>query len=122
MKMLHIGVCYHIWEMGQFYMTNQSKKDAYLYKKNFAAYCSILLHIYYIQIFSLKILYYIKFAASRLKRSTTYRTMENECRRDQQNPTKTFLWEDVIAFRMGAKTLNRVEKINIVLPSEMGLP
>ena len=42
MKMLHIGVCYHIWEMGQFYMTNQSKKDAYLYKKNFAAYCCIL--------------------------------------------------------------------------------
>ena len=83
-----------------------------------AVYCSILLHVYYIQIFSLKISYYIKFAASRLKRSITYRTME----RDQQNPTKTFLWEDVIAFRMGAKTLNRVEKINIVLPSEMGLP
>ena len=89
--------------------------------QHIAAYCSILLHIYYIQIFLLKILYYIKFAASRLKRSITYRTMENECRRDQQNPTKTFLWEDVIAFRMGAKTLNRVEKINIVLPSEMGL-
>ena len=87
-----------------------------------AAYCSILLHIYYIQIFSLKILYYLKFAASRLKRSTTYQTMKNECQRDQQNPTKTFLWEDVIAFRMGAKTSNRVEKINIVLPSEMGLP